>query len=256
MQYEILGHEMQALSLSLEVGEKVFGEAGTLLYMTDGIKMDTVMGTGQDAGLLGNLLSGVKRAVSGSGLFVTTFESFQPSGKVVFSAPYPGKIVPLNLAETGDIICQRDAFLCSEMGTDINVVFTKRLGAGFFGGEGFILQRLSGHKTVFIHASGTLLSIDLAANESIRVDPGCLVAMTNRVDYDVQMAPGIKTMLFGGEGFFQTVLRGPGRVFLQTLPLSRLSNRLLGSSFGRSSGSGSLVEQVGGGLMSGIFGND
>jgi uncharacterized protein (AIM24 family) len=143
------------------------------------------------------------------------------------------------------------------MGTDINIVFTKRLGAGFFGGEGFILQRLSGQKFVFIHACGTLLSVDLAANESIRVDPGCLVAMTDRVDFDIQLAPGIKTMMFGGEGFFQTVLRGPGRVFLQTLPLSRLSNRLLGASFGRGAqGAGSLVDQVGGGLLNGIFGNE
>ncbi len=221
--YKLLGDDMQAVVITLDPGEIVQAEAGSMMYMEEDIEMNSEM--------QGGLLGGIKRKLGGESLFVTTFTNNGNGIKTVsFAAPYPGKILPVNLAETGTIICQRDAYLCSALGIEISVTFTRRLGAGFFGGEGFILQKLSGDGYAFIHAGGTVIEHELAAGESIKVDTGCLVAFVESVSYDIEMVKGIKTMLFGGEGLFLANLTGPGRVYLQTLPFSRLANRVINAS--------------------------
>jgi uncharacterized protein (TIGR00266 family) len=257
LKYEILGDDMQALVLSLDAGQKVRAEAGSMMYMTDNIQMETTLGGAEGKGVLGGLMSGIKRAVAGESFFITTFEAEGGPAKVAFAPPYPGKVVPLNLAETGDMLCQRDAFLCSELDVDVSIAFTKRIGAGFFGGEGFILQKLSGSGMAYIHSGGYILSVDLAAGEALKVDTGCLVAMTKDVDYDIQMAKGIKTMLFGGEGLFFAHLQGPGRVYLQTLPFSRMADRIISAARGGNAEESKGLAGVGGGLLGGLIsGND
>jgi uncharacterized protein (TIGR00266 family) len=219
--YTILGDDMQAVVVTLDPGEAVQAEAGAMLYMDDAIRMNT----GADGGLFG----GLKRIVTGESFFITTFLHAGSAGRaqVAFSAPYPGKIVPMDMRELGGtMLCQKDAFLCAAKGTDISVAFTKRLGAGLFGGEGFILQKLEGDGLCFAHAGGTVIARDLAPGESVRVDTGCLVSFQPSVDYDIQFVGGFKNALFGGEGLFLATLTGPGRVFLQTLPFSRLADRL------------------------------
>lgn len=255
MQYEILGDDMQAVVLSLDVSEKVRAEAGSMMYMTDSIKMETSLGGNGDKGLVGGLMSGLKRAVTGESFFITTFEAEGQPGRVAFTPPYPGKIISLNLSETGEMLCQRDAFLCSDMNVDVSIAFTKRIGAGFFGGEGFILQKLSGSGTAFVHSGGLIIPVDLKAGESLRVDTGCLVAMTRDVDYDIQMAKGIKTMLFGGEGLFFAYLRGPGRVYLQTLPFSRMADRIISAARGNVEESPGIAG-MGGRLLGGLISGD
>jgi uncharacterized protein (TIGR00266 family) len=221
--YSLVGDDMQAVIIALDPGETVQAEAGAMMFMENGIEMN--------ADLQGGILGGLKRMVSGESLFVSTFtNNGRDRRHVSFAAPYPGKIVPLNLAETGPMVCQRDAYLCSAFGIEITVTLTRRLGAGFFGGEGFILQRLSGDGLAFIHAGGTILNQDLGAGESLSVDTGCLVAFQETVDYDIKSVGGIKSAFFGGEGLFFARLTGPGKVYLQTLPFSRMADRIMSAS--------------------------
>ncbi len=221
--YQLVGDDMQAVIVTLDPREAVQAEAGAMMFIEDGIRVNT--GTG------GGFMKGLKRVLVGESFFITTF--FNETGekrKIAFSAPYPGKILPLSLNETDPILCQRDAYLCSAYGIDISVAFTKRLGAGFFGGEGFILQRLSGDGLAFIHAGGTLLKKTLQERERLRVDTGCLVAFEERIDYDIKYVGDIKTALFGGEGLFYASLTGPGTVYMQTLPFSRLADRVIAAT--------------------------
>ena len=250
--YRIIGDDMQAVIVTLDPGEMVLAEAGAMLYMQDGIVMNTTLDpNAQGGGLMGKLFTGAKRVLSGDSFFVTTFaNSGVRRQDVGFSAPYPGKIYPVDLREWGGtIIAQKDAFLCAARGVNVTIAFTRRLGVGFFGGEGFILQKIEGDGLAFLHASGALQEFRLAAGETLRVDTGCLVAMDASVDYDIQTVPGIKTALFGGEGLFFTLLRGPGRVILQTMPFSRLANRIIAAApraGGRSREEGSVLGALGG----------
>jgi len=214
---------MQAVVIELDPGETVQAEAGAMMFMEQGIEMNTEM--------QGGVFSGIKRMIGGESFFVVTFiNNGGQTQHVAFAAPYPGKILPVNLAETGPMICQRDAYLCSAYGMEITMEFTRRLGAGFFGGEGFILQRLSGEGYAFIHAGGTVISKELAVGETLSVDTGCLVAFQKSVGYDIKMTGGIKTAFFGGEGLFLAHLTGPGTVYLQTLPFSRLADRVISAA--------------------------
>lgn len=220
LRYKILGDDLQVLEVQLASGESIRSETGAMLFMDDGIEMSTSTG---------GIIKGLMRAVAGDGLFITGFTNRSDEVKnLAFSAPFPGKILPLDLDQIGgQLLCQRGAFLCAESGVDIEVAFTKRLGAGFFGGEGFILQRLKGSGKVFIHAGGALITRDLGAGEAINVDTGCIVAFSRDVDYDIRFVGGVRNALFGGEGLFLARLTGPGRVYLQSLPLSRLADRIL-----------------------------
>ena len=228
--YEILGDDMQFVKIELDPGEAVVGEAGAMMYLEDGIQMNTIFGDGsqQQGGFMGSLLSAGKRLLTGESLFMTVFSNQgQAKRKAAFAAPYPGKIVPLHLKELGgEIVAQKDSFLAAAKGVSLGIAFTKRFGAGLFGGEGFILQRLQGDGWCFVHAGGTLEEKTLAPGEVLRVDTGCIVAMQPSVDYDIQVAGGIKSVLFGGEGLFLATLRGPGKVWLQSLPFSRLASRI------------------------------
>lgn len=250
--YHIVGDDMQAVIVTLDPRETVVAEAGAMLYMQDGVVMNTTLDpNARSGGLLGKLVGGAKRVLAGDSFFVTTFTNQGVHRQdVAFAAPYPGKIKPIELRDWGGtVIAQKDAFLCAARGVDVTVAFTRRIGAGFFGGEGFILQRLHGEGLVFVHASGTLIEHTLAAGESLRVDTGCLVAMEETVGYDIQMVPGVKTALFGGEGLFFTRLTGPGRVVLQTLPFSRLADRIIAaapSAGGKRTGEGSVLGSLGG----------
>ncbi|GIV32946.1 MAG: TIGR00266 family protein [Chitinophagales bacterium] len=218
--YHIIGDDMQVVEVELDPGEGVRAEVGSMLFMEDGIEMETSTG--------GGLLKGFKRLITGDSFFISNFYN-KGTGKrkVAFAAPYPGKIIPINLTEhNGSFICQKDGFLCAAKGIDINVAFTKRLGTGLFGGEGFILQRLEGDGLAFIHAGGTVIKKELASGETLRVDTGCLVAFAPTVDYDIKFIGGFRNALFGGEGLFLALLRGPGLVYLQSLPFSRLADRV------------------------------
>jgi uncharacterized protein (TIGR00266 family) len=222
--YKIFGDDMQAVEVELDPGEAVRAEVGAMLYMEEGIEMQT--GTG------GGIFSGLKRMVTGENFFITSFLN-TGSGKkhVTFAAPYPGKIIPLQLRDLGGtFLCQRDGYLCSAEGVDINVEFTKKIGAGLFGGEGLILQRLNGDGYAFVHAGGTIIKRELQPGETLRVDTGCLVAFSPSVSYDIQFIGGFKNVLFGGEGLFFAKLTGPGLVYLQTLPFSRLADRIVSAS--------------------------
>jgi len=216
--HEILGDDMQAVVLTLAQGDVVRAEAGALMYMTDAIEMDAKM----DGGLLGGLK---RKLLAGESLFITYFKGTSAGAKVAFAGPYPGKIIHIDLAGQ-PVLCQRDAFLCAIGEIEFNIAFTRRLGAGFFGGEGFILQKMEGRGELFIHSGGTIVPFDLKPGERLRVDTGCLVAFDASVDYDITSVGGIKTSLFGGEGLFFASLTGPGRVWLQTLPFSRLAQRI------------------------------
>lgn len=257
--YEIFGNEMQYVEVELDPGEAAVGEAGAMMYMQDGIEMDTVFGDGsQQGGLFGKLLGAGKRLLTGESLFTTVFYN-QGQGKkrVAFAAPYPGKIVPVHLAEIGGtLICQKDSFLCAAKGVSLGLAFQKKLGVGLFGGEGFIMEKLEGDGWAFVHAGGTLLEKTLAPGESLRVDTGCVVAFQPSVDFDIQYVGKIKSALFGGEGLFFATLQGPGKVWLQSLPLSRLANRIILSApaaGGRGRDEGSLL---GGVALGGMLGGD
>jgi uncharacterized protein (TIGR00266 family) len=238
--FEIHGEEMQFVEVTLDPNEACIAEAGAFFYMDPAITMETIFGDGsaanQGGDFFGKLLSAGKRVLTGESLFMTVFSNQGGSRqKVSFAAPYPGKIVPLDLKELGgQILCQKDAFLCAAKGIAVGIAFQKRLGAGLFGGEGFILQKLEGDGLAFLHACGTIHERTLAAGETLRVDTGCLVAFEPRVGYDIQMVKGVKTFLFGGEGLFYATVTGPGKVWLQSLPFSRLASRVVQSAgFGR-----------------------
>jgi uncharacterized protein (TIGR00266 family) len=221
IEFKIYGDDMQAVEIELDSGEGVRAEAGAMMFMEDGIVMQTSMD--------GGLFKGFKRMLTGTSFFITTF-LYQGSGKghVTFSAPYPGKIIPLSLDDLGGrFLCQKDSFLCAARGIEIEVAFTKKIGVGLFGGEGFILQRLEGCGLAFVHAGGAMIQRQLKAGETLRVDTGCLVAFSETVDYDIQFVGGFKNALFGGEGLFLASLTGPGLVYMQTLPFSRLADRIL-----------------------------
>jgi uncharacterized protein (TIGR00266 family) len=222
--YKIYGDDMQIVEVELDPNEGIQAEAGAMLYMEDGIEMQTTTG--------GGIFKGLKRMITGESFFITNFVHHGPGkGHVAFAAPYPGKIIPIDLTKFGGrILCQKDAFLCAASGIDIEVAFTKRLGAGLFGGEGFILQELIGDGMAFVHAGGTILERNLSAGERLRVDTGCLVAIAPTVDYDIQFVGGFKNALFGGEGMFLAVLRGPGKVYLQSLPFSRMADRIFAAA--------------------------
>ncbi len=251
--YDIFGDDMQYVEIELDPGEAAVGEAGMMMFMQDGVEMETVFGDGSasQSGLLGKLMGAGKRLLTGESLFTTIYAN-QAGAKrrVAFAAPYPGKIIPVDLAQIGGtLICQKDAFLCAAKGVSLGIAFQQRLGAGFFGGEGFILQKLEGDGMVFIHAGGTLAEKTLAPGETIRVDTGCVAALQPTVDFDIQYVGKIKTALFGGEGLFFARLTGPGKVWLQTLPLSRLANRIIAAApaaGGRQVGEGSLLGGLGG----------
>ncbi len=226
--YKIFGDDMQVVEIELDPGEGVRAEAGAMMYMDKGIEIQTSSG--------GGLFKGFKRMVTGETFFITTFlYNGRGKGHVAFAAPYPGKILPLDLSG-GNMLCQKDAFLCAAQGIEIEVAFTKKLGAGLFGGEGFILQRLEGDGMAFVHAGGTLIERYLGPGEEIRVDTGCLVAFLPTIDYDIQFIGGFKNALFGGEGLFLAKLTGPGCVYLQSLPFSRLADRIFAAARFRSKG--------------------
>ena len=255
--YQILGEDLQAVVITLDPGEAVVAEAGAMMYMRAGIEIATTLDPNQqNPGILARLIQGGKRVLSGDTFFVTVFANHGPHrSDVAFSAPTPGRVIPVNLAQWGGtIIAQKDSFLCAARGTNVTIALTQRIGAGFFGGEGFILQRIEGDGLAFLHASGTLVTLDLAAGEEVRVDAGCLVAFQPTVDYDIRMVPGIKTALFGGEGLFFINMTGPGRVILQTMPFSRLADRIIAASpragGGRREESGGVFGALGG-LMDG-----
>ncbi|MFH1156366.1 MAG: TIGR00266 family protein [Pseudomonadota bacterium] len=249
--HEIFGDDMQVVEVELDPGETVIAEAGAMNWMEDGIVFEAKMGDGSqpEKGLFGKLLDSGKRALTGESLFITHFTNRgQGKKRVAFGAPYPGKIIPLDLGkEGGELLCQKDAFLCAAMGTGISIAFTKRLGAGFFGGEGFILQRLRGDGMAFIHAGGTIVKKELR-NEILRVDTGCIVCFTPEIDYSIERAGNLKSMFFGGEGMFLATLKGSGTVYLQSLPFSRLADRVLQhapSAGGTAKGEGSVLGGLG-----------
>lgn len=253
IEYEIHGSEMQFVEILLDPNEAVVAEAGGMMYMEDGIQMQTIFGDGsqQNTGFFGSLLGASKRLLTGESLFMTVFQNQSPRKiKVAFGAPYPGKIIPIHLAELGgELIAQKDSFLCAAKGVSVGIAFNKRIGTGLFGGEGFIMQRLQGDGWAFIHAGGTLLARDLAPGEVLRVDTGCVVGFTPSVDFDIQFVGGVKSALFGGEGLFFATLRGPGRVWLQSLPFSRLADRIYSASpkaGGSRVGEGSILGGLGG----------
>ena len=260
--YEIFGTEMQYVEVELDPGEAAIGEAGSMMYMQDGIALETVFGDGsQQGGLFGKLLGAGKRLLTGESLFMTIYSNQAAAKKrVAFAAPYPGKIVPIDLSAIGGtFICQKDAFLCAARGVSVGIAFQRKLGAGFFGGEGFIMQKLEGSGLAFVHAGGTLLKRDLAPGELLRVDTGCLVGMQPSVDYDIEYVGKIKTALFGGEGLFFATLRGPGTVYLQSLPLSRLASRIFAAApqRGGSREEGSVLGGLlGGAALGGLLGGD
>lgn len=249
--YRILGHDMQMVEVELDPGESVIAEAGAMNYMEEGIAFETKMGDGSnpDAGIMSKLFSAGKRMMTGESLFTTHFTN-KGSGKkhVAFSAPYPGTIVPINMAEIGgQVICQKDAFLAAALGTKLSVTFNRRLGSGFFGGEGFILQKLEGDGLAFVHAGGTVVRKDLAG-ETLRLDTGCLVAFTRGIEYSIERAGNLKSMFFGGEGLFLATLRGTGSVWIQSLPFARLAERVIQNARllgGESKDEGSVLGRLG-----------
>ncbi len=245
--YQIYGDDMQFVEIELDSRETVIAEAGMMMYMEDGITFETKMGDGSNpsAGFLDKIVGVGKRVIAGESLFMTHFTNTREDKRhVSFGAPYPGKIVPLDLDQTGgELLCQKDSFLCAALGTEISIAFNKRLGAGFFGGEGFILQKLRGDGMVFIHAGGTVIEKQLN-NEKLLVDTGCIVAFESTIDYNIERAGNLKSMVFGGEGLFLATLFGTGRIWLQSLPFSRLADRILQfapSAGGKSQGEGSAI---------------
>ncbi len=251
VEYVIHGSEMQFVEIVLDPQETVVSEAGAMMFMRSGVEMETKLGIGEDKGLMGKLLGAGKRMLTGESLFLAHYTNKTNPGKTSagFAAPYPGKIIPLDLSQYGTMLCQKDSYLCSALGVNVSIAFTKRFGAGIFGGEGFILQKLEGDGLAFIHAGGTVHHFDLAPGETIRVDTGCIVAFQQGVNYDIQFVGGFKSALFGGEGLFFAVLTGPGRVFLQSLPFSRLAGRIFAAApqgGGRARGEGSILGGLGG----------
>jgi uncharacterized protein (TIGR00266 family) len=262
--YEIKGSEMQFVEVELDPGEAAVGEAGSMMFMDAGIAMDTVFGDGsaQTTGLFGKLLGAGKRLITGESLFTTVYTNqVQGKKRVAFAAPYPGKILPMDLSKMGGmLICQKDAFLCAARGVSLGIYFQQKLSVGFFGGEGFIMQKLEGNGLAFVHAGGTVMKRDLQAGETLLVDTGCVVAFTPGVNFEIQYVGKIKTALFGGEGLFLAKLSGPGTVWLQSLPFSRLASRIFAAApqnGGGGKGEGSVLGGFGaGGLLGAVLGGD
>lgn len=251
LDYEIIGDDIQIVEVELDPGETVIAEAGAMNYMEDGITFEAKMGDGSrpDSGFFGKLMSAGQRVLTGESVFMTHFTN-TGTGKrrVSFAAPYPGKIIPIDLSKIhGELLCQKDAFLCAALGTEVGIAFSKRLGVGFFGGEGFILQRLRGDGLAFVHAGGTVIKKKLN-NETLKVDTGCIVAFTQGIRYDIQRAGSLKSMFFGGEGLFLATLSGTGSVLLQSLPFSRMADRILQHApraGGSQKGEGSILGGIG-----------
>lgn len=250
--YEVLGEDLQFVKVELDPGEAVVAEAGSMMYLEDGIQMETIFGDGspQQKGFMGALMGAGKRLLTGESLFMTVFQNQdQRKRKAAFAAPYPGRIQALHLSELGgELLCQKDSFLCAAKGVSIGIAFNKRFGAGLFGGEGFIMQRLQGDGWCFVHAGGMHEERTLAPGETLRVDTGCLVALQPTVEYDIQFVGGLKSAIFGGEGLFFATLRGPGRVWLQSLPFSRLASRIYAAApqtGGRGREQGSILGGLG-----------
>ncbi|MED5415312.1 MAG: TIGR00266 family protein [Candidatus Latescibacterota bacterium] len=249
--YTIHGNDLQVVEVELDPGETVIAEAGAMNWMDDHIEFEAKMGDGSkpDSGFMGKLLDVGKRAITGESLFMTHFRNQgRDKAQVAFGAPYPGHIIPVDMSTIGDeLICQKDAFLCAALGTELSIAFNRKLGTGFFGGEGFILQRLRGDGMAFLHAGGTVVKRELR-NELIRVDTGCLVAFSPGINYDIEMTRRLKSMFFGGEGMFLATLRGTGTVYLQSLPFSRLADRILEhapAAGGKRQGEGSVLGGLG-----------
>ncbi|WP_395702345.1 TIGR00266 family protein [Aquabacterium sp.] len=261
--YEIKGSEMQFVEVELDPGEAAVGEAGSLFFMDAGISMDTVFGDGSanQGGFFGKLLGAGKRLVTGESLFTTIYtNNASQKQKVAFGAPYPGKILPMELGKLGGmLICQKDAFLCAARGVSLGIALQQKLSVGFFGGEGFIMQKLEGDGLAFVHAGGTCVKRELAPGQTLMVDTGCVVGYTPNVNFEIQYVGKIKTALFGGEGLFFAKLTGPGTVWLQSLPFSRLASRVFAAApqgGGRSREEGSVLGSIGGGVLGGIFSGD
>ena len=229
--YRIFGSEMQCVEIELDPQETVMAEPGSFMMMNDGVEMNTIFGDGsqQQGGIFGKLMSAGKRLLTGESLFMTAYTNMGSGKKqVTFASPYPGKIIPMDLHRLGGkITCQKDSFLCAAKGVSVGIEFQKKLGTGLFGGEGFIMQKLEGDGLAFLHAGGHVEERELKPGEMLKIDTGCIVAFTKEVDYDIQFVGGIKNTLFGGEGVFYATLRGPGKVWIQSLPISRLAGRIL-----------------------------
>jgi len=262
IEFKLYGDDMQFVEIELDEGESALAEAGAMMYMDEKIGMETIFGDGsgksQGKGLMGKLLGAGKRVITGEGLFMTVFSNVRSGkAKVAFAAPYPGKIVPFQLSEFDNkIICQKDAFLCAAKGVAIDIHFQKKM-SGFFGGEGFIMQKLEGDGLAFLHAGGTIIRKDLSLGETLRIDTGCLVAMSSTIDYDIQFAGDVKSALFGGEGLFFATLKGQGSVWLQSLPMSRLANRMMSaghSDKGETKGFNNPLDELSG--LTNLFGRD
>ena len=246
--YTLHGEEMQYVEVELDFQETAIAEAGSFMMMDDGVEMQTIFGDGaQPQGLMGKLMSAGKRILTGESLFMTAFTNIS-SGKrrVSFASPYPGKIIPMDLSVLGGkIVCQKDSFLCAAKGVSVGIEFQRKLGTGLFGGEGFIMQKLEGDGMAFVHAGGHVTQRDLAPGELLKIDTGCIVAFTSQIDYDIQFVGGIKNTIFGGEGLFFATLRGPGKVWIQTLPISRLAGRILAYGTYQRKGEGSILGGLG-----------
>ncbi len=247
--YKVIGEELQCVEIELDPQETAIGESGSFMMMDEGINMETIFGDGsqQQTSFFDKMLSAGKRLLVGESLFMTAFTNHSPQKqKVTFAAPYPGKIIPLDLRElNGKVICQKDAFLCAAKGVNIGIEFQRKLGTGLFGGEGFIMEKLEGDGMAFVHAGGIVVEKQLAVGEMIKIDTGCIVAFTSTVDYDIQFVKGIKNMVFGGEGLFFATLRGPGKVWIQSLPISRLASRVIAYGGMRRKEEGSVLGGLG-----------
>jgi len=260
--YKLYGDDMQFVEVELDPGETVIAEAGSVMMLDEYVKMQTIMGDGSDSnqtnGLLGKMLGAGKRIITGESLFMTMFTNEGTNKqRVSFASPYPGKIIPIDLSQYyGKIICQKDAFLAAAKGVSVGIEFQRKLGVGFFGGEGFIMQKLEGDGLTFIHAGGTIHERELQPGETLRIDTGCLAAMTSNVQYDIQSVGGIKTSLFGGEGLFFARLTGPGKVWIQSLPFSRLASRVFAAAPSSQGGGGKSKGEGGLGNVFNLFSNN
>ncbi len=250
--YRIIGEEMQCVEIELDPAETVVAEAGSMMYMSDEIAMQTIFGDGSKPteGFMGKVFAAGKRVLTGESLFMTPFTNAGNSkNHATFAAPYPGKILAMDLSELGGrLTCQKDAFLCAAQGTTIGIEFQKKIGVGLFGGEGFIMQKLEGDGLAFLHAGGTIIERNLKSGEKLKIDTGCIVAFTKEVHYDIQFVGGIKNTLFGGEGLFFASLTGPGKVWIQSLPFSRLADKIISSApkmGGKRKGEGSVLGGLG-----------
>src|ERR1041384_6423907 len=245
--YKLMGEEMQCVEIELDPNEAVIAEPGSFMMMTDGIQMQTLFGDGNEKGFMDKLFSAGKRLLTGENLFMTVYtNNSSQKRQVTFAGPYTGKIIPMDLSKLGGkIICQKDSFLCAAKGVDIGIEFQRKLGTGLFGGEGFIMQKLEGDGMAFVHSGGYIIERDLQPGELLKVDTGCLVGFTQTVNYDIQLVKGVKNVIFGGEGMFYATLRGPGKIWLQSLPISRLAGRILSYGTGSRREEGSILGGLG-----------